>query len=53
MTADRPYRAALSHRQARHELACGAGTQFDHSLVTAFLRHTPTDGRFVGERSDA
>lgn len=44
MTADRPYQAALSHRQARHELARGAGTQFDRSLVTAFLRHTHADG---------
>jgi HD-GYP domain-containing protein (c-di-GMP phosphodiesterase class II) len=37
MTANRPYRDALSHQQARHELAGGAGTQFDTSLVTAFL----------------
>ncbi|CAN5581069.1 hypothetical protein BH20ACT19_BH20ACT19_05280 [soil metagenome] len=47
MTADRPYRNALSHRQARHELARGAGTQFDQALVMAFLRHTPAEERFV------
>ena len=38
MTADRPYRRALSHEVARAELRRGAGTQFDPPVVEAFLR---------------
>ena len=38
MTADRPYRAALSHDAARDELRACSGTQFDPSVVDAFLR---------------
>ncbi|HET9737930.1 MAG TPA: diguanylate cyclase [Solirubrobacteraceae bacterium] len=38
MTADRPYRRALSHEVARAELRRGAGTQFDPHVVEAFLR---------------
>jgi diguanylate cyclase (GGDEF)-like protein/putative nucleotidyltransferase with HDIG domain len=38
MTADRPYRRALSHEIARAELRRGAGTQFDPQVVEAFLR---------------
>jgi diguanylate cyclase (GGDEF)-like protein len=38
MTADRPYRAALSPEEARAELQRGAGTQFDARVVEAFLR---------------
>ncbi len=37
MTTDRPYRKALAHDEARHRLAAGAGTQFDPTLVEAFL----------------
>ena len=33
MTADRPYRRALSHEVARAELRRGAGTQFDPQVV--------------------
>jgi hypothetical protein len=35
MTADRPYRTALSVDAALEELLAGAGTQFDPSVVTA------------------
>ena len=49
MTADRPYRAALSNREALHELAAGAGTQFDPALVTVFVQQTSCDGRFLRE----
>ena len=37
MTSDRPYRAAMSHADARAELVAGAGTQFDPSVVDGFL----------------
>jgi HD-GYP domain-containing protein (c-di-GMP phosphodiesterase class II) len=36
MTADRPYRSALSAEDARAELRRGAGTQFDPQVVAAF-----------------
>ena len=36
MTADRPYRSALSVEDARAELRRGAGTQFDPQVVAAF-----------------
>jgi HD-GYP domain-containing protein (c-di-GMP phosphodiesterase class II) len=38
MTSDRPYRAALSLETARAALIAGKGTQFDPSVVDAFLR---------------
>jgi diguanylate cyclase (GGDEF)-like protein len=38
MTADRPYRTALSHDAARAELLACSGTQFDPAVVDAFLR---------------
>jgi diguanylate cyclase (GGDEF)-like protein/putative nucleotidyltransferase with HDIG domain len=38
MTADRPYRRALAEAEARAELIRGAGTQFDVTVVEAFLR---------------
>ncbi|MGH2703670.1 MAG: HD-GYP domain-containing protein [Actinomycetota bacterium] len=37
MTAGRPYRRPLSPEAARKELATGAGTHFDPTLVRAFL----------------
>jgi diguanylate cyclase (GGDEF)-like protein len=36
MTSERPYRPALSIQEARAELSCGAGTQFDPRCVEAF-----------------
>jgi diguanylate cyclase (GGDEF)-like protein len=41
MTTDRPYRRALSFEEARKELEEGAGSQFDPSVVAAFLRLAP------------
>jgi diguanylate cyclase (GGDEF)-like protein/putative nucleotidyltransferase with HDIG domain len=38
MTADRPYRRALTASEARAELHRGAGTQFDPRVVRAFER---------------
>jgi HD-GYP domain-containing protein (c-di-GMP phosphodiesterase class II) len=38
MTADRPYRRALTTADARAELRRGAGTQFDAEVVEAFVR---------------
>jgi polar amino acid transport system substrate-binding protein len=37
MLANRPYRLALDRLEARYELECGAGTQFDPDLVEVFL----------------
>jgi HD-GYP domain-containing protein (c-di-GMP phosphodiesterase class II) len=38
MTSDRPYRLKRSHSDACGELSRCAGTQFDASVVQAFLR---------------
>ncbi|HEX5621412.1 MAG TPA: HD domain-containing phosphohydrolase [Solirubrobacteraceae bacterium] len=38
MTADRPYRGALTAAEAREELLRGVDTQFDAIVVEAFLR---------------
>jgi diguanylate cyclase (GGDEF)-like protein/putative nucleotidyltransferase with HDIG domain len=38
MTADRPYRRALPHETAQAELRKHTGTQFDPTVVEAFLR---------------
>jgi HD-GYP domain-containing protein (c-di-GMP phosphodiesterase class II) len=40
MTSDRPYRKALTHREAVKELRTYAGTQFDPSLVESFIEIT-------------
>jgi diguanylate cyclase (GGDEF)-like protein len=51
MTADRPYRKALSEHAAREQLSANAGTQFDPAVVAAFLvgeepgRIAPADDR--------
>jgi diguanylate cyclase (GGDEF)-like protein len=37
MTSDRPYRSALSHREAVRRLAEGAGAQFDPTVVAVAL----------------
>ncbi len=37
MTEDRPYRTALTHGEARRELADGAGRQFDRDCVDALV----------------
>jgi diguanylate cyclase (GGDEF)-like protein len=37
MISERPYRPALSHEDACRELRAGAGTQFDPTVVEAFL----------------
>jgi HD-GYP domain-containing protein (c-di-GMP phosphodiesterase class II) len=38
MTSDRPYRRAMPHATAMDEIAAGSGTQFDPSVVEAFIR---------------
>ena len=37
MISDRPYRAALSHRDAVEQLLAGAGSQFDARVVEALV----------------
>ena len=50
MTADRPYRKALSTEQALAELRKFAGVQFDPEVVDAFVKTTwAEDVRDVGE----
>jgi two-component system, cell cycle response regulator len=44
MTADRTYRAAVSHELACQELRCSAGTQFDPEVVEAFLTEIEAAG---------
>jgi len=51
MTADRPYRRALSESTARSEILSGRGSQFDDDVVDAFLSHL--DGDAHADRSDA
>jgi diguanylate cyclase (GGDEF)-like protein len=47
MTADRAYRAAMGADAARAELEAGAGTQFDPSVVRAFLAVLDAGGSAV------
>jgi HD-GYP domain-containing protein (c-di-GMP phosphodiesterase class II) len=50
MTADRPYRKALSNEQALAELRKFAGVQFDPEVVDAFVKTTwAEDVRDAGE----
>lgn len=51
MTADRPYRAALSLEQAVDELRNCSGTQFDEQVVEAFVRELPRVAEIMGESS--
>jgi diguanylate cyclase (GGDEF)-like protein len=44
MTANRTYRAAVSHELACQELRCSAGTQFDPEVVEAFLSEIEAAG---------
>ena len=37
MTSDRPYRQAMSHREAMSELTANAGSQFDPNVVEALV----------------
>jgi two-component system, cell cycle response regulator len=48
MRADRPYRTARSESEAVAELQAGAGSQFDPSVVAAFVRVIETASPAVG-----
>ena len=39
MTSPRPWRAAMSHEDAVHELLVGNGTQFDPEVVEVLVGH--------------
>lgn len=51
MTSERPYRPARTIEEARREVVRGGGTQFDPSIIVAFLR-IPAE-RFEPIRDDA
>ena len=53
MTSPRPYRSALSVKEAMEEIRQGAGTQFDSKVVHAFLSTIYTDKSSPGQASDA
>ncbi|MDH5364741.1 MAG: response regulator [Dehalococcoidia bacterium] len=38
MTSERPYRSAMSRKEALDEIKRGAGTQFDPMVITTFLK---------------
>jgi HD-GYP domain-containing protein (c-di-GMP phosphodiesterase class II) len=38
MVHDRPYRKAVSHKEAIQEIIAGAGRQFDPNVVNAFIK---------------
>jgi HD-GYP domain-containing protein (c-di-GMP phosphodiesterase class II) len=48
MTSDRPHRRALDHGQATLELLDHAGTQFDATVVKAFVRATSRRVPYTG-----
>src|SRR5437870_9901012 len=50
MTAERPYRAAMSQKTALKELRANAGTQFNPVVVEAFI--AIADGRTADEREN-
>jgi HD-GYP domain-containing protein (c-di-GMP phosphodiesterase class II) len=39
MTSPRPWRPALTHEEAVHELLDGASTQFDPEIVEVLIGH--------------
>jgi diguanylate cyclase (GGDEF)-like protein len=52
MTADRPYRRALSEQAAREQLSANAGTQFDPAVVAAFLIAAEPDQPATADGAD-
>jgi len=52
MGSDRPYRAALPYSAVRDEIRRMAGTQFDPSLVEAFLSVPPAEWVSLGRKED-
>ena len=47
MTTDRPYRGRLAIAEARRRLEEGAGSQFDPSVVAAFVRLLEEHGELL------
>jgi HD-GYP domain-containing protein (c-di-GMP phosphodiesterase class II) len=52
MTSDRPYRKALSYETARAEIRVHCGSQFDPSVVDAFLEFSDTDWKRLREEAE-
>lgn len=53
MTSNRPYRKALSRREALRRIAAGAGEQWDPSIVSAFLAMIGEGAPVLGEAPGA
>jgi HD-GYP domain-containing protein (c-di-GMP phosphodiesterase class II) len=53
MTAERPYRGAMSGKAALKELRANAGTQFNPVVVEAFIATVEGDRRSAGAQTDS
>ena len=53
MTSDRPYRKALTYRDAREEIIRNAGIQFDPMVVEAFLTIPSEEWRTIRRRASS
>jgi len=53
MTSDRPYRKALTYGDAREEIVCNAGIQFDPKVVDIFLRISREEWEAIHRRVSA
>jgi response regulator RpfG family c-di-GMP phosphodiesterase len=51
MTSDRPYRKALTYRDAREEIIRNIGLQFDPKVVEVFLSIPPEEWRSIHRRA--
>ena len=53
VTSDRPYRKALTYRDAREEIIRNAGIQFDPKIVEVFLSIPPEEWRSIHRRASS
>jgi putative two-component system response regulator len=52
ITSDRPYRSAGDHVQAASQIVAGNGTQFDPSVVSAFMATQSRIARLLAQTAD-